>query len=166
MVEWEETKWQISMQKRRDEFSAICFFVFYFLLCVYILMLPFSVLEKYQKYLHGGKYYWTVHVDLNFNDQSSVKVLRECDGLLCWSSVLNVNPVHWPPLWQERHAAKTIGEMKQFVSKLPHLQATRQSLATRELTAVFPSMAELLAPCSLHSFMPCMIHLSMGSVHI
>ena len=33
---------------------------------------------------------------------------------------------------QERHAAKTIGEMKQFVSKLPHLQATRQSLATRK----------------------------------
>ncbi|KAK7087752.1 vacuolar protein sorting-associated protein 33A-like isoform X2 [Littorina saxatilis] len=42
----------------------------------------------------------------------------------------------------ERHAAKTIGEMKQFVSKLPHLQATRQSLATHT------SIAELVKECT------------------
>ena len=33
---------------------------------------------------------------------------------------------------QERHSAKTVGEIKQFVSKLPHMQAARTSLATRE----------------------------------
>ena len=33
-------------------------------------------------------------------------------------------------LLQERHAAKTVGDMKQFVTKLPHLQQARTSLAT------------------------------------
>ena len=33
---------------------------------------------------------------------------------------------------QERHAAKTVGDMKQFVTKLPHLQQARTSLATRK----------------------------------
>ncbi|XP_071092847.1 vacuolar protein sorting-associated protein 33A-like isoform X1 [Haliotis cracherodii] len=40
--------------------------------------------------------------------------------------------------FDERHSAKTVGEMKQFVSKLPHLQAARQSLATHT------SIAELI----------------------
>ena len=35
-------------------------------------------------------------------------------------------------LFKERHAAKTVGEIKQFVSKLPHMQAAKQSLATRK----------------------------------
>jgi len=33
---------------------------------------------------------------------------------------------------QERHAAKTVGDIKQFVSKLPHMQAAKNSLATRK----------------------------------
>ncbi|XP_059169291.1 vacuolar protein sorting-associated protein 33A-like isoform X2 [Physella acuta] len=40
--------------------------------------------------------------------------------------------------FDERHAAKTVGEMKQFVSKLPHLQAARNSLA------IHTSIAELI----------------------
>ncbi|KAK0047696.1 vacuolar protein sorting-associated protein 33A isoform X1 [Biomphalaria pfeifferi] len=40
--------------------------------------------------------------------------------------------------FDERHAAKTVGEMKQFVSKLPHLQAARASLA------IHTSIAELI----------------------
>ena len=140
----------------------VCLFFVLFFVCLYfdVAILRLRKISKVLASWSYGKYYWTVHVDLNYNDRSSVEVLRECDGLLSWSSELSVNPVHWPPVWQERHAAKTIGEMKQFVSKLPHLQATRQSLATRELTAVFPSMAELLTTCRLHSFMPCTIHLS------
>ena len=38
---------------------------------------------------------------------------------------------------QERHAAKTVGEIKQFVSKLPHMQAAKQSLATRTCNMLF-----------------------------
>ncbi|XP_041347888.1 vacuolar protein sorting-associated protein 33A-like [Gigantopelta aegis] len=40
--------------------------------------------------------------------------------------------------FDERHSAKTVGEMKHFVSKLPHLQAARQSLA------IHTSIAELI----------------------
>ncbi|ESO97948.1 hypothetical protein LOTGIDRAFT_209143 [Lottia gigantea] len=40
--------------------------------------------------------------------------------------------------FDERHQAKTVGEMKQFVTKLPHLQKARESLATHT------SIAELV----------------------
>ncbi|KAK3088447.1 hypothetical protein FSP39_019326 [Pinctada imbricata] len=40
--------------------------------------------------------------------------------------------------FDERHSAKTVSEMKQFVSKLPHLQQVRQSLSTHT------SIAELV----------------------
>ncbi|XP_064620960.1 vacuolar protein sorting-associated protein 33A-like [Lineus longissimus] len=40
--------------------------------------------------------------------------------------------------YEERHSAKTVGEMKQFVSKLPHMQAAKASLATHT------SVAELI----------------------
>ncbi|XP_035829204.1 vacuolar protein sorting-associated protein 33A isoform X2 [Aplysia californica] len=40
--------------------------------------------------------------------------------------------------FDERHAAKTVGEMKQFVSKLPHLQNVRASLG------IHTSIAELV----------------------
>jgi len=40
--------------------------------------------------------------------------------------------------FEERHEAKTVGEMKQFVAKLPHLQVARQSLASHT------SIAELV----------------------
>ncbi|XP_064612161.1 vacuolar protein sorting-associated protein 33A-like [Liolophura sinensis] len=40
--------------------------------------------------------------------------------------------------FDERHTAKTVSEMKTFVSKLPHLQGARQSLATHT------SIAELI----------------------
>lgn len=39
---------------------------------------------------------------------------------------------------QERHNAKTVGEIKQFVSQLPHMQAARTSLANHT------SVAELI----------------------
>lgn len=39
---------------------------------------------------------------------------------------------------QERHNAKTVGEIKQFVSQLPHMQAARSSLANHT------SIAELI----------------------
>ena len=35
-------------------------------------------------------------------------------------------------LFQERHSAKTVGEIKEFVSKLPHMQGEKTSLATRK----------------------------------
>ena len=35
-------------------------------------------------------------------------------------------------LLQERHAAKTVGDIKNFVSKLPHMQAAKASLAMRK----------------------------------
>lgn len=41
-------------------------------------------------------------------------------------------------LLQERHNAKTVGEIKQFVSQLPHMQAARGSLANHT------SIAELI----------------------
>ncbi|VTJ91780.1 Hypothetical predicted protein, partial [Marmota monax] len=41
-------------------------------------------------------------------------------------------------LFQERHNAKTVGEIKQFVSQLPHMQAARGSLANHT------SIAELI----------------------
>lgn len=53
-------------------------------------------------------------------------------------SIVSKKAKHITAEFDERHAAKTIGEMKQFVSKLPHLQATRQSLATHT------SIAELV----------------------
>ena len=34
--------------------------------------------------------------------------------------------------FQERKGAKTVRDIKQFVSKLPHIQAAKQSLATRK----------------------------------
>ena len=34
--------------------------------------------------------------------------------------------------YEERHEAKTVSELKQFVAKLPQMQATKQSLALRE----------------------------------
>jgi vacuolar protein sorting-associated protein 33A len=37
---------------------------------------------------------------------------------------------------QERHAAKTVGDIKQFVSKLPHMQAAKSSLATRKFEGI------------------------------
>ncbi|KAG1714266.1 Vacuolar protein sorting-associated protein 33A [Nymphon striatum] len=40
--------------------------------------------------------------------------------------------------FDERHGAKTVGEIKQFVAKLPHMQAAKQSLATHT------SIAELV----------------------
>ncbi|KAK6192041.1 hypothetical protein SNE40_003590 [Patella caerulea] len=40
--------------------------------------------------------------------------------------------------FDERHQAKTVGEMKQFVTKLPHLQKARESLTTQT------SIAELV----------------------
>ncbi|ELT89435.1 hypothetical protein CAPTEDRAFT_101629 [Capitella teleta] len=40
--------------------------------------------------------------------------------------------------FDERHSAKTVGEIKQFVSKLPHMQAAKTSLATHT------SIAELV----------------------
>ncbi|CAG5119015.1 unnamed protein product, partial [Candidula unifasciata] len=40
--------------------------------------------------------------------------------------------------FDERHTAKTVGEMKQFVSKLPHLQSARTSLG------IHTSIAELI----------------------
>ncbi|XP_076367418.1 vacuolar protein sorting-associated protein 33A isoform X2 [Tachypleus tridentatus] len=40
--------------------------------------------------------------------------------------------------FEERHGAKTIGEIKQFVDRLPHMQASKKSLATHT------SMAELI----------------------
>ena len=42
--------------------------------------------------------------------------------------------------FQERHAAKTVGEIKQFVSKLPHMQAAKTSLATRRYTILTPRL--------------------------
>ncbi|XP_030893869.1 vacuolar protein sorting-associated protein 33A [Leptonychotes weddellii] len=42
------------------------------------------------------------------------------------------------PPFQERHNAKTVGEIKQFVSQLPHMQAARGSLANHT------SIAELI----------------------
>lgn len=33
--------------------------------------------------------------------------------------------------YEERHEAKTVSELKQFVAKLPQMQATKQSLALR-----------------------------------
>lgn len=41
-------------------------------------------------------------------------------------------------VFQERHNAKTVGEIKQFVSQLPHMQAARSSLANHT------SIAELI----------------------
>ncbi|XP_014664032.1 PREDICTED: vacuolar protein sorting-associated protein 33A-like isoform X2 [Priapulus caudatus] len=40
--------------------------------------------------------------------------------------------------FEERHGAKTVGEIKQFVSKLPHIQAAKESLANHT------SIAELV----------------------
>lgn len=37
---------------------------------------------------------------------------------------------------QERHGAKTVGEIKRFVSKLPHIQAAKESLANRMYSLV------------------------------
>ena len=34
--------------------------------------------------------------------------------------------------YEERHEAKTVSELKQFVAKLPQMQATKQSLALRK----------------------------------
>jgi vacuolar protein sorting-associated protein 33A len=34
--------------------------------------------------------------------------------------------------YEERHGAKTVSELKQFVAKLPQMQAAKQSLALRE----------------------------------
>ena len=39
--------------------------------------------------------------------------------------------------YEERHEAKTVSELKQFVAKLPQMQATKQSLALRKLFRSF-----------------------------
>ena len=51
---------------------------------------------------------------------------------------------------QERHAAKTVGDMKQFVTKLPHLQQARTSLATRKLYRKVPKFSEARNFAVLH----------------
>ena len=65
--------------------------------------------------------------------------------------------------FQERHNAKTVGEIKQFVSQLPHMQAARGSLANhtsiaeliKDVTSEYPvegrfsSGADLRTPGSL-----------------
>ena len=33
---------------------------------------------------------------------------------------------------KERHAAKTVGEIKKFVAKITHIRSTKANLATRE----------------------------------
>lgn len=47
--------------------------------------------------------------------------------------ILHRNKIYrfWALRRQERHGAKTVGEIKQFVAKLPHMQAAKQSLAKR-----------------------------------
>ncbi|XP_045171518.1 vacuolar protein sorting-associated protein 33A-like isoform X2 [Mercenaria mercenaria] len=53
--------------------------------------------------------------------------------------------------FDERHAAKTVGEMKNFVTKLPHLQQARASLATHT------SIAELIKDgTDTDEFMECL----------
>lgn len=54
----------------------------------------------------------------------------------------------WFCPFQERHNAKTVGEIKQFVSQLPHMQAARGSLANhtsiaeliKDVTSEYPGM--------------------------
>ena len=53
-----------------------------------------------------------------------------CNHTLC--GVFKFSLIYKLSSLQERHAAKTVGEIKQFVSKLPHMQAAKASLATRE----------------------------------
>lgn len=50
---------------------------------------------------------------------------------------------------QERHNAKTVGEIKQFVSQLPHMQAARSSLANHT------SIAELIKDITSAYIIPC-----------
>ena len=45
---------------------------------------------------------------------------------------------------QERKGAKTVRDIKQFVSKLPHIQAAKQSLATRKYSLVKVTLIFLL----------------------
>lgn len=35
--------------------------------------------------------------------------------------------------YEERHAAKTVGELKQFVQRIPQMEVYKQSVATRKL---------------------------------
>ena len=49
---------------------------------------------------------------------------------LVLSLFVNVKNVFF--FFQERKGAKTVRDIKQFVSKLPHIQAAKQSLATRK----------------------------------
>uniref|UniRef100_A0A8C1N9V9 VPS33A core subunit of CORVET and HOPS complexes n=1 Tax=Cyprinus carpio TaxID=7962 RepID=A0A8C1N9V9_CYPCA len=49
--------------------------------------------------------------------------------------------------FEERHNAKTVGEIKQFVSQLPHMQAARSSLANHT------SIAELIKDITSKSFL-------------
>ena len=41
--------------------------------------------------------------------------------------------------YEERHEAKTVTELKQFVAKLPQMQATKQSLALRKILHILPN---------------------------
>jgi hypothetical protein len=52
--------------------------------------------------------------------------------------LLNRRAKHVKEAFEERHDAKTVGQIKQFVTRLPHIQASRQSLSTHT------SIAELL----------------------
>lgn len=66
---------------------------------------------------------------------------RECSKTvlhdkMIWLVLLRPNPSDG--FLQERHHAKTVGEIKQFVSQLPHMQAARSSLANHT------SIAELI----------------------
>eukprot|EP00118_Oscarella_pearsei_P002060 m.9367 g.9367 ORF g.9367 m.9367 type:complete len:611 (+) comp21289_c0_seq2:147-1979(+) len=44
--------------------------------------------------------------------------------------LLNRKAKHIREAFEERHGAKTVGQIKQFVSKLPHIQGARMSLST------------------------------------
>lgn len=46
---------------------------------------------------------------------------------------------------QERHNAKTVGEIKQFVSQLPHMQAARGSLANH--TSIAELIKDITSEC-------------------
>ena len=64
-------------------------------------------------------------------------------------------------LFQERHAAKTVGEIKQFVSKLPHMQNAKSSLATRmsETLGFALCLSDLIMSVNLLSlFLDCSGH--------
>ncbi|KAG6932954.1 VPS33A, CORVET/HOPS core subunit [Chelydra serpentina] len=102
----------------------------------YVKLPPEKFLPKKQG--EGGKDLPTEPKKLQLNSAEELYAEIRDKNFNAVGSVLSKKAKIISAAFEERHHAKTVGEIKQFVSQLPHMQAARSSLANHT------SIAELI----------------------